>query len=63
MKKIEQQVAIFPETEFPMIRDLHRLIDKQVPRVGPMPVRCAQKARMGDEQQIATLVAVVQVPA
>ena len=48
MKEIEQKMAIFPQTEFPMICDLHRLIDDQVPRVRAMPVRRPQKAGMGN---------------
>ena len=55
-------MAIFLETELPMVGDLHRLIHEQVPRVSAMPMRCPQKASMGDEKQIAGFIAVIEIP-
>jgi hypothetical protein len=61
VKKIEQQMSILPEAELPMIRHLHRLIDKQVPRVSTVPMRCSEESRVGDEQQITSLIAVFEL--
>jgi hypothetical protein len=44
-----------------MIGDLHHLVDKQVPRVCAVPVRRTEKSRVSDEQDVTSLVSIVQV--
>jgi hypothetical protein len=48
-KKIGQQVTILLEPELPVVGDLHRFIDEQIPGIGPVPIRRPQEPGMCSE--------------